>query len=114
MFVCFYLFVSHFSLLFHSAEINFLLRQMGVLLSLNTLLENSTGQILNEAAQAVDSIGKINPNSISHLGYGFRESNFSFDILVRIKQDNYQNTGMAWKIWDAALWITQFGFEWRC
>jgi hypothetical protein len=21
---------------------------------------------------------------------------------------------MAWKIWDAALWITQFGFEWRC
>jgi len=94
-------------------EINYILRQIGAIHKLQPLLTDINTNVLNESALAFSNLLKSSPNSFQDFGFGFHKETGIFDLVVKIKQDHYDNQGigMAWRIWDSAIWLSQWIFD---
>jgi len=93
-------------------DMNYLLRQLGALHCMNRLLqESSNSSLVNEIAQIIDTLKKSASDTVHNIGFGFHYEEGRFDVVIRVKQDRYDNVGMAWKIWDASIWLSQWIFD---
>lgn len=88
------------------------MRQLGAMLKLNPLLLSMNGMIISEAALAIDNLKKSSTiydsvtvgrltevitgyNSLQDFGFGFHSDTGIFDLIIRIKQDHYDNSGVV-------------------